>query len=165
MEPIKPANTYAAYPSGTATYRHGPHVFKVYYVDITGREQPERYEWALCGRSRDSVLNLLAQASVEGIGAVVSFPHITKVFRFAPGAETIMHVRAFKTEDFAEINLAREEGYLEFACYAEAIIAADEYRFWAEAQTVEEYLRRWSDCRDAVIADHTKLQVYFDRNE
>ena len=49
MEPIKPANTYAARPSGTAIYRHGAHVFKVYYVDIYGREHPERYEWALCG--------------------------------------------------------------------------------------------------------------------
>lgn len=164
MDPVKPANIYAAYPSGTATYRHGPHVFKVYYVDIAGREQPERYEWALCGRSRDGVLNLLAQASVEGIGAVVSFPHITKVFRFAPSAETILHVRAFHTADFAEINLQREEGYLEFACYAEAIIAADEYRFWAEARTVEEYLRRWSEWHDAVIVDHTKLAEYFDSN-
>ena len=161
MEPIKPANTYAAYPGGTATYRNGPHVFKVYYVDITGREHPERYEWALCGRSRESVLNLLAQASVEGIGAVVSFPHITKVFRFAPSAETIMHVRAFKTEDFTEIDLQREEGYLEFACYAEALIAADEYRFWAEARSVQEYLQRWSDWQDAVIVDHTKLGEHF----
>ena len=164
MEPVKTANTYAAYPSGTATYRHGRHAFKVYYVDITGREQPERYEWALCGRSRDSVLDALREANIEGIGAVVSFPHITKVFRFAPSAETILHVRAFHTEDFAEISLQREEGYLEFACYAEALIAADEYRFWAEARTVEEYLQRWSDWREAVVTDHTKLKEHFDSN-
>jgi len=160
MDPIKPANTYAATPAGAATFRNGPHVFKVYYVDITGREHPERYEWALCGQSRDAVLDRLRAAHIEGVGFVVSFPHITKVFRFAPSAETIMHVRAFRTPDFEPIDLQREEGYLEFACYAEAIIAADEYRFWAEARTVEEYLRRTSEWRDAIILDHTKLGSY-----
>lgn len=161
MEPIKPANTYAARPAGQAFYRRGRHAFKIYYVDIIGRQQPERYEWELCGRHRDDVLAALAQANIEGIGFVVSFPHITKVFRFAPSTETIMHVRAFNTADFTEISLQREEGYLEFACYAEAVIAADEYRFWATAPHVEQYLQAWSAWQEADIADNAKLARHF----
>jgi hypothetical protein len=164
MHPIKPANSYDARPAGQAVYRQGPHAFKVYYVDIVGRSQPERYEWDRCGRDRDAVLAALAAVPVEGVGCVATFPHITKVFRFAPSAETIMHVRAFNTADFAVIDLQREEGYLEFACYAEALIAADEYRFWAEARTVEEYLQRWSPWSAATIVDHTKLGAHFSNN-
>ncbi len=161
MEPIKPCNTYAARPAGVATYENGQHVFKVYYVDIYGRAEAERYEWDLCGRPRDWVLGKLAEAGIEGIGFVVSFRHITKVFRFAPSAETVMHVRGFWTEDFSEVDLEREEDYTEFACYAEAVIAADEYRFWAEAESVPAYLQRRSDWTDAPVADNAKLACYF----
>ena len=161
MDPIKPCNPYAARPAGTAVYRDGRTAFKVYYVDIYGRQQRERYEWDLCGRPRQEVLEHLRAAGVEGVGAVVSFPHITKVFRWAPSAETICHVRAFWTKDFSEVDLQREEGYLAWACFAEAIIAADEYRFWAEAGSVEEYLARWSEWQDAPVRDNGKLARYF----
>lgn len=161
MDPIKPVNTYSAKPSGFAVYRRDRHVYRVYYVDIVGRAEPERYEWDRCGRDRQTVLNALEAAGVEGIGFVVAFPHITKVFRFAPSAETIMHVRAFSTPDFNEISLGREEGYMEFACYAEAIIAAEEYRSWAQAPSVHEYLARQCDWHDATIGSHDKLARYF----
>ena len=164
MDPIKPANTYDARPAGQAVYRQGPHVFKVYYVDIVGRSQPERYEWDRCGRSREALLKALASVPVEGLGCIIAFPHITKVFRFAPGAETIMHVRAFSSADLAPIDLQREEGYVEFACYAEAIIAAEEYRFWAEADSVEQYLQRWAHWDAAPVRDHAKLGRYFSDN-
>jgi len=158
---IKPCNSYAARPSGTNVYRNGKSVLKVYYVDIYGREQPERFEWDRCGRSRDSVLEGLASVNAEGIGAVAAFPHITKVFRFAPTAETIMHVRGYWTPDFSEVDLQREEGFIEFACYAEAIIAADEYRFWAESETVEQYLENWSNWSDAPVVNCRKMALYF----
>jgi hypothetical protein len=161
MEPIKPVGPYHARPAGTALYRQGLSAYKVYYVDIIGRPQPQRYEWDLCGRHRDSVLTALADVPVEGIGAVAAFPHITKVFRFAPSAETIMHVRGFWTPDFSPVDLQREEGYLEFACYAEALIAADEYRYWAEAGSVADYLQRWSDWSEAPIVDQSKLARHF----
>jgi hypothetical protein len=161
MEPITPCNSYAARPSGRELYRCGPSCFKVYYVDIYGRQQPERFEWDLCGRPRTSVLERLEAAAIEGVGVVVAFPHITKVFRFAPSAETIMHVRAFWTPSFEEVDLRREEGYLEFACYAEAVIAAEEYRLWAEADSVEAYLTRWADWSDATVTDHAKLARHF----
>jgi hypothetical protein len=161
VEPLKPCNTYAARPAGTAVYRLADSVFKVYYADIYGRAQPERYEWDLCGRNRDTVLVHLAAAPIEGVGVVVAFPHITKVFRFAPSAEIIMHVKGYWTEDFREVDLGREEGYVEFACYAEAIIAAEEYRLWAEAANVAEYLARWVQWTDAPIIDNAKLGRYF----
>lgn len=161
MESIKPSNSYAARPAGTGDYRDGSSHFKIYYVDIVGRENPERYEWALCGQSPESVPEALRQAGVEGIGFVISFPHITKVFRFAPSAEIIMHVRAYKTGDFSEIDLQREEGYLEFACLAEAIVAAEEYVLWAKAPSVEQYLQQWCEWEPAEIAEHRKMMKYF----
>jgi len=164
MHPIKPCNPYIARPAGQALYRRDRHAFKIYYVDIVGRDQPERYEWDRCGRSREALLDALTDADIAGVGFVASFPHITKVFRFAPSAEIIMHVRAFNTADFAEINLQREEGYLEFACYAEALIAADEYRFWAEADAVAAYLEQWSPWAAAPVRDHQKLARYFTAN-
>lgn len=161
MHPIKPCNTYEARPSGTDVYHNERSAFKVYYVDIVGRDQPERYEWDRCGRPRAAVLEHLLAAPVEGVGAVAAFPHITKVFRFAPSAETIMHVCGFWTPDFQPVDLNREDGYVEFACYAEAIIAAEEYRFWAEAHSVEEYLARWVEWTAAPVLDNTKLARHF----
>lgn len=160
MEPVKPCSTYDARPSGTAMYRDGLTAYKVYYMDIVGRDQPERYEWDRCGRPRASVTEHLAAAGVEGVGFVVAFPHITKVFRFAPSAETVLHVRAYWTPDFRPADLQRENGYVEFACYAEAVIAAAEYALWAEATTVEAYLEdRWPGANSR-IADSAKLGRY-----
>jgi hypothetical protein len=161
MHEIKPCNPYAARPSGTARYQSGPTAYKIYYVDIYGRSQPERYEWDLCGHHRDTVLDHLQRVGLEGVGAIVTFPHITKVFRFAPSAETIMHVRGFWTPDFTEVDLNREDGFVEFACYAEAIIAAEEYRFWAEATSVADYLEHWVKWNDAPVVDHEKLARHF----
>ncbi len=161
MDTIKPCTVYNAVPSGTAVYQNGLSTFKVYYVDIVGRDKPERYEWDCCGMPREQVIALLADAGIEGVGVVASFPHITKVFRFAPSAETIMHVRGFWTPDFSPVDLSREEGYTEFACYAEAIIAADEYRYWAEALSVEAYLNQWSPWAQAPVRDNMKMARYF----
>jgi len=165
MDPIKPCNTYAARPSGTALYRNGKSAYKLYYVDIYGRANPERFEWDRCGRERESVRAHLTRLNLEGIGAVAAFPHITKIFRFAPSAETIMHVRGYWTEDFAAVDLNREEGFVEFACYAEALIAAEEYRFWAEARGVGEYLDRWVNWSDAPIVDCAKMSRHFAEDE
>ena len=162
MEPVLPVNTYTARPAGTEMLRLGDDVsvFKVYYVDIIGRSDPARFEWDACGRDRSTIAAGLARVGVSGVGFVTAFPHITKVFRYAPGAETILHVKAYSSADFSELSLARDGGYVECACLAEAVIAADEYRFWAEAQSVEEYLERWSDWPLAPIADNAKLARY-----
>lgn len=163
MEPVKPCNPYTGRSAGTAMLRlpDGKSAFKVYYVDITGRSQPERFEWDRCGRPRAAVVEHLEAAGVEGVGFVIAFPHITKLFRFGPNPEIVLHVRAWNTADFAPLPLERGAEYYEFACLAEAIIAADEYRFWAAARTVEEYLDRWCEWPVAPVLEHAKLRRHF----
>jgi hypothetical protein len=144
-------------------YENGPHAFKVYYIDITGRPHRERYEWDRFGRERESVLAGLKRAGVEGVGFVCAFPHIAKAFRFAPESETVLHVRAFRPADFTELDLGRPDGYVEYACLAESVIADAEYRLWAAAPTVEEYLRRWVDWQPVAVADEGKLRRHYGR--
>jgi len=135
-------------------------VFKLYFFSLIGRDEPERYEWDRSSLTPAAFEASLRTAALEGIGFITAFPHLTKVFRFAPSAETILHVRAFHTRDLSPLALEREDNYLEFACYAEAVIAADEYRQWAGARTVSDYLQALSDFPDGPVASHTKLAAY-----
>jgi hypothetical protein len=135
--------------------------FKVYFVSIVGRDQPERYEWAHCGLEPAEFVRRFSAGSEEGVGFVTAFPHITKVFRFAPEAETLLNVRAFNTRDLTPIDLGRPAGYVEFACYAEAALAADEYHAWARARSVAEYLDVWSAQQEAPIADNAKMRTWW----
>lgn len=160
----KPCNTYHAVLSGKNMARgaDGRSVFKVYFVDIIGRKDPTRTVWAQSGISKDGFAkSLAATEGVEGVGFVTAFPHITKVFRFGPEAETVLNVRAWNTRDLAPLDLKRSAGYVEFACLAEAAIAADEYRFWSEAETVAAYLDRWSAWSQGPVARHDKLAAYW----
>jgi hypothetical protein len=162
VHPITPCSPYAARPAGQRLHRVGPAAFKVYYVDIPGRAEPHRFEWEASGLGRDRVLRGLDRVGAEGVGFVCAFPHITKVFRFAPSLETVMHVKAYHTPDFSGLDLSREDGYLEFACLAEAILADGEYRLWAAAGSVEEYLAQWVDWSPTAIRDHQKLARHYD---
>lgn len=139
----------------------GKSAFKVYFISIVGRADRARFEWDHCPLKPVDVQAALLKSGREGIGFITAFPHITKVFRFAPDAETILHVRAFQTRDLKPLDLARAEEYLEFACYAEAAIAADEYRAWACANCVMEYLRFFSDFEDGPVKSHAKLAAYW----
>lgn len=137
-------------------------VFKLYYVDIIGRANPERTEWDACGLSRQVYRTMLETLpDLEGIGFITAFPHITKAFRFGPEAETVMNVRAWSTKDLSSIDLSRSANYVEYACLAEAAIAADEFDFWAAADSVESYLEQWSEYREGPIARHDKLRSYW----
>lgn len=138
----------------------GLSVFKIYYISIIGRDQPERYEWDRCPLSRADFETRFARSGLEGVGFVTAFPHITKCFRFAPAMETVMHVRAFNTVDLSPLSLHRDDQYVEFACYAEAAIAADEYHAWAQSRTVDAYLATRSAFIDGPILSHAKLQSY-----
>ena len=95
------------------------------------------------------------------MGFVTAFPHVTKVFRFGPHLETVLDVRGVRTPDISEYPLARGDGTFEFACLAEALIAADEYGFWASAADVGEYLGRWSGFASGRIVDPGKLGRYW----
>ena len=135
----------------------GASVFKLYYISIEGREGPERYEWSKSPLDRGRIEAGLAALRLEGVGFFTLFPHITKCFRFAPEMETVLHVRAYNTADLSPLDLSRQGGWIEFACYAEAVLAADEYRAWAEASSVAEYLSFLSPATDAPVLSHTKL--------
>jgi hypothetical protein len=161
IEP-KPANPYDARICATRRIAGGDgrSAFKVYFLDIVGRADPARYEWDRCATGRDVFLASL-RGVADGVGFVTAFPHVTKVFRFSPHLETVLDVRGFRTSDLSEYPLARGDGTFEFACLAEALIAADEYGFWASAAGVDEYLGRWSTFASARIADPGKLGRYW----
>jgi hypothetical protein len=162
---IQPCKTYRAVEAGRATVDmpDGRSWFKVYYVSITGRDEPARYEWGKGPFGREDFEGLLLASELEGIGFVTAFPHITKVFRFSPDAETVLHVRAFDTKTLAPLDLGRGMGWVEFACLAEALIAADEYRAWASAPDVETYLHAWSGFSEGPIVAHDKMLRYWKR--
>ena len=139
----------------------GKSVFKVYYVSLLGRESAGKYEWSKEELESDSFANKIAYVGLQGVGFVTAFPHITKAFRFAPSSEILLHVRAFNSKTLLELSLAREDLHVEFACLAEALIAADEYRFWAAANSVDEYLKSFSAQGEMQVANFSKLAVYW----
>ena len=143
----------------------GQSVFKMYYVSLTGRAERGRYEWDQSPFGIGDFEALFQRGTFEGVGFVTAFPHITKVFRFAPSMETVLHVTAFNTRDLSPLNLGREEGYTEFACLAEAVIAADEYRAWASALSVSDYLRSHSAFKEAPVVDAAKMKRYWEGQE
>ena len=159
---IKPCLPYDSRVDGRKLLRlpAGPSAFKIYYVSIPRVENPGRTDWAHSALKQDDFEAALARLAPEGVGFVTAFPHITKVFRFAPSAETILHVKAYRTPGLEPLDLGRPDGYLEFACYAEAAIAGDEYALWAGAKTVEEYLAAFSPFAGGGIAAHAKLAAY-----
>ncbi len=134
--------------------------FKLYFFSLIGRDEPERFEWERSSLTPVAFEANLSKMAPEGVGFITAFPHLTKIFRFAPSNETLLHVRAFHTHDLTPLDLARPEHYMEFACYAEAVIAADEYRQWASAGTVSDYLRSLSDFPDGPVVSHAKLGKY-----
>ena len=137
----------------------GKSAFKVYFVSIVGRDNPSRTEWAHCGIDKQAFIKAFRESRQEGVGFLTAFPHITKVFRYAPKMEILQHVRAFDTKTFALISLIRDD-FVEFACLAEALLAADEYKAWAAATSVEEYLKYVSPVENAPVFDNAKLKRY-----
>jgi len=56
-------------------------------------------------------------------------------------------------------------GCYEFACYAEAVIVADEYHAWANAKTAPDYLEVFSASTDYPFAWPGKLATYWNSAE
>jgi hypothetical protein len=159
---ISTTRTYHARAAGrkSLSMPDGVSAFKLYYLDIVGRQDSSRYEWSKSALDKPEFEAGLQASGWEGVGFVTAFPHIAKMFRFAPESETVLHVFAFSPADLASLDLSRGEPWLEFACYAEAAIAADEYHLWAKALTVEEYLRDFSTFADGPIVRHDKLRAW-----
>jgi len=141
----------------------GKSAFKVYFFSITGRPSPETFEWAKNPLSQEAYLKHFQECCQEGIGFVTAFPHITKVFRYFPKAEILMTVAAFRTQTWTPVNLDKGDGFMEFACLAEARIADAEYRAWAKAATVEEYLAQMACLDDSPIVVKDKLKNYWEK--
>ena len=139
----------------------GKSVHKIYYLSIIGRDKPELYEWERCAITKGEFEEAFRSGGHEGIGVVTDFPHITKVFRFGPSMETVLDIQEFDTDGMTVRDCSRDDGYHEFACYAEAVIAAEEYHAWAKAESVEEYLRTECDCTDFPVVSHSKLQTHY----
>ena len=111
----------------------GRSVFKLYLLSIIDRNEPALYDWASSRFSISEFKVRFCERDYEGVGFVTAFPHITKIFRYAPEVETVVDVRELNTATLDELDCSRDDQYHEFACYAESLIAADEYRAWAKA--------------------------------
>ena len=136
-------------------------VFKLYYISVIGRDRPELYEWRSSPRSQAEFERAFVSGGYEGVGFAIAFPHVTKIYRFSPSMETILDVSEFDTDGMTPRDCSRDDGSHEFACYAEAVIAAEEYRAWAKATTVDEYLAYRSDAADFPVVSNTKLAAYW----
>ncbi len=163
---IKPARPYDAEVVQHTLWRErgNKSTFKVYFVSILGRQDRARYEWCKFHLSPDQFIARLEATHVaEGVGFITAFPHITKIFRFAPASETVLHVKACETENLSQLNLGRDDKYVEYACYAEAALAAEEYDAWARAQDMAEYLSDFSKFTRGTILFSDKLKRYWEQ--
>ena len=100
---ITPCRTYHAktVDRGILRMPDGHSVFKLYYISNIGRPTPELFEWQHCPRTPKEFEAAFLAGGHQGIGFVTAFPHVTKIFRFSPGAETIVTAaRASTPEDW-----------------------------------------------------------------
>ena len=139
----------------------GKSVFKVYYISIIGRDTPEIYEWQYSPLTIPQFEQSFLGKGYQGLGFVTAFPHVTKIFRFSPYMETILDLTEFLTPEMRPRDSSRGDDSREFACYAEAVIAAEEYHAWARAQSVPEYLAFRCSASDFPVVDHAKLANYW----
>lgn len=159
---VKQCMPYASRVAETRLLRmpDGKSAFKVYFIDIVGRDNPERYEWAASKLSKEDFLERVKSAHAEGIGFITAFPHITKIFVFGPGAETNLYTNAFKTRDFSKLDL-NYSGSTEVACAAEMAIGAAEFDLWLKAESVDEYLATFTRAGETKFKNHAKLYAYW----
>lgn len=139
----------------------GKSVFKIYYLSIIGRDNPEKYEWEHCAFTPESLEKKILSSNHEGIGFITSFPHITKIFRFSPNGETVLDISEYHTQDLQPMDFSRGDGTHEFACFAESVISAEEYQAWAKSKTVDEYIAFRCSQTDFPVLSNTKLATYW----
>lgn len=130
--------------------------FKVYLLEITGRANPERYEWRHAKRTPERALAELGRAGVSGVGFICLFPHIAKVFFFGETLETNLYAQAWRGEPWKRSALEDERG-CEVACAGEMDVASKEFALWREAASVEAYLERFVTPDECGFRSHRKL--------
>lgn len=134
-------------------------VFKIYFVDILNREQKNKYVWEYAEITKKDLLNGIEKLHPQGIGFIIAFPHVFKIFRFGPSIETNLYSIAYNPKTMERLTL-QEEGWLELGCLAEIEISFDEFTFWATSPNVEDYLLNFSSKGNGSILDHSKLFNY-----
>jgi hypothetical protein len=139
----------------------GKSVFKLYFLSIIGRAQPEKYEWAYTPYTSAEFIRTFRTSGQQGLGFVITFPHVTKIYRFYADKETVLDVSEHHTADLRARDLSRGDGFHEFGCLAEAALAAEEYQAWASAHSVEEYLAFKASACDFPVVDAQKLYRYW----
>lgn len=75
--------------------------------------------------------------------------------------ETILDVKALDPSTMKHLVCTRDERYYKFACYAEAVIAADEYLAWAASSSVSDYLTFVCQAHDFPVTKSNKLGEYW----
>jgi hypothetical protein len=133
--------------------------FKVYVMEITGRANPERYEWRFAGRTPEQASRQLGAAGVSGVGFVCLFPHIAKVFFFGESLETNLYAEAWRGDPWKRSALEDTRG-CEVACAGEMDVAAKEFLLWRDATSVEAYLERFVAPEECGFRAHRKLFQY-----
>ena len=163
MKFAEPSVPYTSEPSGTAVLTAGAKSrFKLYFLQILGREDRSRYEWAEARRTKEQTIDQLRSQSLQGIGFACLFPHITKVFSFgSPDGcrETNLYVRAFGGDPLQPIALEYGQS-VEVACAGEMDIACKEFALWRRCANVEEYLEEFVRPSTCGFADHQKLRRF-----
>ena len=160
MQPVNPVAPYTSRLVGTDMLELADgSAFKVYWLDIAGRSEPEKCEWGASGRDRDAALKQLGEAGVSGVGFICLFPHIAKVFFFGESLETNLYAEAFRGDPFRPSSLDGARG-VEIGCAAEVDIAGKEFALWRAAATVEEYLASFVEAEPCGFENHAKLGEY-----
>lgn len=160
MQPVKPVAPYTSRLVGTDMLELADgSAFKVYWLDIAGRSEPEKYEWGASGRGQAAALSQLREAGVSGVGFICLFPHIAKVFFFGESLETNLYAQAFRGDPFRLSGLDGPRG-VEIGCAAEVDIAGKEFVLWRAAATVEGYLATFASAEACGFENHAKLREY-----
>jgi len=163
MKTIKPCPPYYARLERFTVLNmpDGKSVYKIYYISRLDRDKPELYEWPFSQLTQESFEDSFLAGGYEGIGFVIAFPHVTKIFQFSADKETILDVKEYITAQMQTREMPKIDGFHEFACLAEALIAAEEYKAWASARSVDEYLAYRCDLMDFPVLSNIKLSEYW----
>ena len=95
----------------------GRSVFKLYLLSIVDRDEPALYDWASAGLSISEFKVCFRERGYEGVGFVTAFPHITKIFRYAPEVETVVEVRELDTDTLDELDCNHNDQYHDCLLY------------------------------------------------
>ena len=148
---------------------------KTYFVSLIGRD-PQKYEWASCDYSQKEVMDsleseLLKSPNLKIPHIVVSFPHLTRVYRWGdPRIETeretnIYQVLFEKNEDLVNNTLKRENTN-EIVCPGEIYLLEHEMINRAVSSSLFNYLTRFtSDHRNIHIKNSNLIRDYLEKQK